>query len=353
MTSLRIFGALVLSFCGLLAAAACSNSDDATTALVAEPPVLPLWTDIDVPSTELTPQELSSALNASPILAKLTAAKLVLPTPLSSSLSRADGGIAACIAAALKNLKISVTTDSLRLEYALDLTKLCDEAPKSLNENVTEISNTARGLLVVSCPGADFQHFAGKTLADVQASGNSLCAGDLTFYAMDMQYAARKVTKIVDNGAETFKVEVDEGHQMWSKPDGKACQVRNHPDKHNIVDAGNCRYSSIEKSFSGLPADESKAVGALDAPTIFLFQADFSALQADPDAPFYANGTTNFKMNGWSGTLTYTNGWAAPRWTAKRDNTTEETNGTLSPGAGMVANTSQTLRPSVFGTPSF
>ena len=329
MSKLRSIGALLVSS-SLLAAGACSSKDD-TKAGAAEPPVLGLWSVADAVGTKLALADLTATLNARTELAKLTADALLLPLPETAKLSRLATGIDACIAKKLKDLPIGVTSDSLRLEYSLDLTGLCDEAPKATGETVTEISNTARGLLIIGCPGGDFRRFVGKTLNDARGSGGTCAGAELTWYALDMQFTARKVTKTTTNGVDTLKVTVQEGRTMWSKADGKACHLRRHPESNDFVDAGDCRLAFTVRTFDGTPENEAKLPTDVDGPRVIAAQEDFSPLTAEPSAPFYSNGAVNFAINGWHGALTYSNGWAPPRWDAKKDS--ESAAGTLGQAA--------------------
>lgn len=305
-----------------LSISACSSDDKADGGGdTNESAILSLWSDADAVTTTFAAADVASFLNGRSELAKLSSDSLLLPQPETAKLSRLATGIDSCIAKKLDDLPVQVTSDSLRLEYSLDLTALCDEAPKTA-ETVTEISNVARGLIVIGCPGGDFRRFAGKTLKEARASGGTCVGAQLAWYALDMQYAARKVTKTTVGTTTTTQVSVQEGHTMWSKGDGKACRIRRHPENNNIADGGECRLAFSTKTFSGTPENAVLPASSSDGPRVIQGQEDFGTLNAEPTAPYYSNGTTGFVVNGWRGTLTYSNGWAPPRWEAAKDGVT-------------------------------
>jgi len=256
---------------------------------------------------------LNSRLNAIQILEKFNINAFILPQPRTSSIARLSSGITSCITKKLRELPISVTSDTIRVEYSLDLTNLCDESPK-VDETVPEVMNIANGVIQVSCVGGGFSRLAEKKFGDIDST---ICSSsDLIFYSVDMHYKARKVTRFTKEGIETLVVERAEERFSLSQVTDNPCFIKRGKTDFEISP---CRVTLESFSFAGSPESESLSANDTGGPSIQLSYIDFGNMKYESGANYFNNSSVKFWINGWQGNLTYSNGWAPPRWEAQNN----------------------------------
>ncbi len=319
----------VLSSVLVLAFAGCSKDEPDSKGSADALPLVTPFVVAGTPASTLKGDDVRAALNGESALQKLVVDALLAPPLRTSGLSRLANGIDACVAQKLRTLPVSVTSENVRIEYDLDLTALCDELPKT-NETVTEITNRASGTIVIGCVGGDFLRFADKTLGEVRDAGGACGAAPLIHYVAEMRYAARKVVKTAGEGGTFTEVATsEEGHFMWSGADGTLCAIERDPVEKKLMVVRPCRLALTTKTFAGLKASESLPPTDVNGPKVLAIETSLGALTYEANSPYYGGGIATFSINGWNGTLNYTNGWAPPRWDAKDSVTGAGATGTL------------------------
>lgn len=266
--------------------------------------------------SEINAAELSEHLNQLSILKKFDVSSFIFPQPPISNIARNASGIEACITKKINSLPISVTSDTARVDYNLDLTSLCDEAPKDI-ETVPEVSNTAHGTIQVTCAGANFGELDEKQLG--QMSRQICNHSGLTFYSFDQSYAARKVILSNENSTEKRIIQKMVGNFNLSQADGNPCFIKVVEDDYEFSP---CRVVHESKSFNGDESNEQLSANDPKGESVFISYLDFGAMHFETGATYFNNSAVQFWVNGWRGTVHYTNGWAPPRWEATKDEET-------------------------------
>ena len=313
---------LILSGCGFL-----SNDSD-NDANNGQTPVDQFNLNGDE-STKIDAAALKSLINSEDLLGTIKIDQLLKFAPAASSLSRMNRNeFRACIAKRIADAPVSKTTDTISIQYNIDLIAACDETPKA-DDKVSELSNQIIGKLTVTCPGAGFSDWEENTWGE--ASNKSLessCkSGRQIKFASSYEIKARKAWKeLKRDNTEVSKLSVQVTRASLTALDGSPCDLSL---ENKIWTLQSCRKIEFSRTYEGAPEFEgtSPNATATERPVVQQSEINWTQTKNEEGYPYNHAGNTTFTFNGWTGSLVYTNGWAAPKWTAVRGG--DKADGTL------------------------
>jgi|GEM_PF-2735360 len=284
-------------------------------------------------TTKIDAKKLTETLNNEALLGTIKIDELLKLVPAIPALSRMNtSDFQACVKKRLSDVPVSVTTDTLSVQYDLDFIASCDEAIKP-EDKITTLENRVTGKLAVICQGAGFAQWEGRTWGE--ASNTSLVAacsnGRQIQFASSYAVTARKLAKTTV-GDGNAKKEIDQlatqlVRASLTTADGSPCTLK---VENKIWTMETCRKVTYVRQYTGAPESENISPNATDkTERPYVQQSEVlwaNAKFLEGDRYFHA-GATQFNFSNWKGAMTYTNGWAAPKWDASLD--AESTNGTF------------------------
>jgi hypothetical protein len=223
-----------------------------------------------------------------------------------------------CVKNKLDNIALAVTADSISFNAQFDFTAECDRIPLP-EDHIAKISNSFEAFFELSCAGQDFSSYIGKTFKDL--STTAICANSsavqLQFHSLAKAVKSTE-TKVGDVYAVTNVTSEITAQETSGTPNGGPCRQVVTDNKHSVLQS--CVQIKQSRTFNGAPKFESNSPAEkTDAhPVVIQSIITLSNMTQERDgAPYYTSGTTTFQINGWNGTVAYTNGWAEPKWEAK------------------------------------
>lgn len=278
-------------------------------------------------TTTLDANALRNAVNNFSILTKIDLANTNKDAKkLASFISRGKAkNFEACVKKKLDSVPLEVTGDTVSYTFDYDFITLCDDAAKP-DDLVEEIKNRMTGTVIIGCGGGDFSKLKNGEAKDLTQSAELCKDAQSVKFFYNFTVDARITTK-TKNGTEYEVTDVHsaKGSSSLAAATGGPCVLTVTDKKFRHVDS--CEAIDQLKRYDGAPKFESNSPvihkdehEKEDRPRVIQSKATVSNAVIETDAPYYKAPTnTTFVINGWNGTVNYSNGWAGPTWTATKD----------------------------------
>jgi hypothetical protein len=217
-----------------------------------------------------------------------------------------------CFTDRLGGLKVQASGSTLKIQGDLDL---FDCFRTTLGDSVKVTTGSFKSTFEFEgvCEGKDVSAANGKTLAELGAATDKLCA-DVAVASQRSLSTGRLTLSLAAEG-KTVEIET-EFHSAFGTAALAPCTRRRDAAKQQWTQDDGCinfsKTSTIKQRVDGV-ADP--AEGTDDLRTI-----SYKGLVGTiADNPWYEAGTASFEWNGWTGVVTYAGATTPPKFTLEKD----------------------------------
>lgn len=288
----------------------------------------------DIDSTQVT----SQVARSSALLKKFSFQIMNLNNVTKTSEQYSSGkntNFGTCVSTQIANTPLAVTSDTIGFNLDLDFITLCD-SPLEEKDLVGELKNKLTVSVQIGCAGIGITGESMRTAGDLLRRPNpeDFC-GAQRFAAYSYTYTldARKSVKQKkpDNTISVTGVSSVLYNESLSALSGGPCSRVLLGDEKNSKEVSGCQQIVQSRTFGGKPEDEinSPKETLKGRPVVIQWIASVENASQESDASSYRSANTKFKLNGWEGQVNYTNGWAAPTWSATLPATSGKVEGKL------------------------